>query len=137
MVVILEGRKRSWTVSEGSENWRTSLYLVNTVNETPANYFHNSKVFMSLNFNIFSQVNTKDNLLFFQWTSCQKRIRIQFSGKVLKGKVKASHNLAAVGAVGVKGPFYLWCEAHSSPFTALSFPKSKKVLIYCWANRGW
>ena len=46
----------------------------------------------------------------------------------LKVKVKVSHSLLAVGAVGVRVPLYL---GHSSPFAALSFPNS----IYCWVDR--
>ena len=51
-----------------------------------------------------------------------------------KVKVKVSHSLIAVGAVGVKSPTVSWAQlmkggAHPSPFAALSFPNSKKVPI--------
>ena len=38
-------------------------------------------------------------------------------------------------AVGVRVPLYLGHSAHLSPFTALSFPYSKKVPIFCWVDR--
>ena len=52
-----------------------------------------------------------------------------------KKKVKVSHSLIAVGAVGVKSPTVSLAQqmrgrAHLSPFAALAFPISKKVSIY-------
>ena len=54
-------------------------------------------------------------------------------------KVKVSHGLIAVGAVGVS-PTVSWAQlmkggAYPSPFASLSFPNSKKVPIHCWVNR--
>ena len=58
------------------------------------------------------------------------------SVKVYK-KVKVSHSLASVRAVGVRGSLYLGTvhESWSPSFAALSFPYLKQLLIYCWVNR--
>ena len=55
-------------------------------------------------------------------------------------KVKVSHSLMAVGAVRGSSPTVSWAKkmkggSRLSPFAALSFPDSKKVLIYCWVDR--
>ena len=52
---------------------------------------------------------------------------------------KVSHSIITVGAVGVS-PTVSWAQlmkggANCSPFTALSFPNSKKVLFYCLVDR--
>ena len=42
-------------------------------------------------------------------------------------KVKVSHSLIVVGAVGVRVPLYLGiADENASPFAALSFPDSKR-----------
>ena len=60
--------------------------------------------------------------------------------RLVKVKVKVSHSLMAIGAVGVRVPTVTWAQlmkggAHPSPFAALSFPNSKKVPIFCWVDR--
>ena len=55
-------------------------------------------------------------------------------------KVKVSHSLIAVGALGLESSHCILgtVDERRSPFlsfAALSFPNSKKVPIYCWVGR--
>ena len=55
-------------------------------------------------------------------------------------KVKVSHSLIAVGAVGISGLLYLWQNmwkggVNPSAFPAFSFSDSKKVTIYGWIDK--
>ena len=80
------------------------------------------------------------HLLAIPLVAVVERLRCTLSRKVNRKvhckKVKVSHSLIAVRAVGAVS----WAQqikdgAHPSSFPSLNFPDSKKVSIYCWVDK--